>query len=1112
MGDAGAPPDTVQTALAALLNGTAALQAAVAASYSANELNDEHSRLSLSTPLFPSEETEAKIADATITTTNPRGTDRDPDKRRAVADYHKKRGRKIAEVKRQLPHDGYINDTLGPDKHDAYEFHPITSKDLITEADVNKAETKINSALQDVRWNREFSFDHNVYHVFKHMICTQHFDVLASSPDYWAVTTGNPLRYFLQEHYQIKVWRENDVSVVAPAGSHTHTRSIPFRPPQGDGSTTDPSFTFIWNQVLAPVTEATQDLFEFTNNPGPGVGTHPALLHLDAISHDEKRCIAQRYGEIRGPEIIAYHDKPNSVLAKYRNNGFERLVHMATGDMSLRPINPLFQRDAVLSQQEFRVLSRCLFGYLLRFVEQSTIGRRELGVYALLEQMQTNMSTIENPFYHALALLKYFMPESRRATVQSLRMQYTPMFTMYDPSIDAPHHLAEGILEIQDRIKRYGKPSDQLKAKQLLDDLLLRIDSTFESVPEQAMTPFNRAWERFVEQGRLLELNDSAAAARVDPDIKAARKDIHYFIQYALDLQSKHKPAGIRTERSDKFMAHVDNEPVPGHRSTNSSYLTDVEVDNVEMLANSLETSPLARGARAAQQRDSRPMSRQPMSFFNPHQRGRMPSSSASSSSSRPDPFQRGRMRNAIRDNVRRRSVSSERRSLDSRRGRSAPPLRRPSSLGPPPPGHRRDFEHPHLRKPVASLSAGSTGSHSKTQSRRDKEWIPRHVYSALRDVRDQLQKVIDAPNDLQNAMSISRASKAKIDMVLQTSELLNYELDDVPVGDSRHDVSERELDSHGVHESKHDDDYADNLDEVDRSTEVFDIAEAQHLDMRDAARVQEATDSVLLHLESFGPDLSDADRDRIIHQIIDDMPLGIDMLMTETADTDNDELTLVTRVTKTDNPTSGDIAKDKAEFLGLLSTEIHASLIASNYDSCGSQCFETHVSNCVPNSFKPFGDNGPKIKTTVGLGAADGMALRRVHAAITPEMVESAAEHGIDLSDTSVVTVLVPPIICNKFDGDYSILGGPVCKSIGIRYEQDAWCHNPDYVVWHRQPLLQTKLHHKRNGLPYFAFKKPQTRFSFILNHSDRTCRMQIAIVSYIKSSMTCLLASTCL
>ena len=101
MGDAGAPPDTVQTALAALLNGTAALQAAVAASYSANELNDEHSRLSLSTPLFPSEETEAKIADATITTTNPRGTDRDPDKRRAVADYHKKRGRKIAEVKRQ---------------------------------------------------------------------------------------------------------------------------------------------------------------------------------------------------------------------------------------------------------------------------------------------------------------------------------------------------------------------------------------------------------------------------------------------------------------------------------------------------------------------------------------------------------------------------------------------------------------------------------------------------------------------------------------------------------------------------------------------------------------------------------------------------------------------------------------------------------------------------------------------------------------------------------------------------------------------------------------------------------------------------------------------------
>ena len=55
--------------------------------------------------------------------------------------------------------------------------------------------------------------------------------------------------------------------------------------------------------------------------------------------------------------------------------------------------------------------------------------------------------------------------------------------------------------------------------------------------------------------------------------------------------------------------------------------------------------------------------------------------------------------------------------------------------------------------------------------------------------------------------------------------------------------------------------------------------------------------------------------------------------------------------------------------------------LIASNYDSCASQYFETDIDNCVPNSYVEFTDKtAPVVNTVDGGNKASGMALRRYH------------------------------------------------------------------------------------------------------------------------------------
>ena len=396
--------------------------------------------------------------------------------------------------------------------------------------------------------------------------------------------------------------------------------------------------------------------------------------------------------------------------------------------------------------------------------------------------------------------------------------------------------------------------------------------------------------------------------------------------------------------------------------------------------------------------------------------------------------------------------------------------------------GSRRGFEHPHMRghspgrAPVSTIGPGSvapsnSGGGAGGGARGD--WIPKPAYSALREAKDSCQKILDNPADAQNAASVARALLSKVTAVVHQ---LEGDGDDHGVTFSEPLVP----DDGAGGESEGDEHKADGIDEYDGETERIDelhhIAAVTSYDAgsREAALVQQNSDAVqdaiCLQLESMGGSLTPEQISSVVNRIVDDMPITLQMTETE----EPDELTLSTRILPLDVPTSTEVQAEmellklSSEFFRDMPTDVVAALLASNYDSCGSQCFETSRDSCIPGSFRAFGDDGPKIQTTVGKGAADGMALKRVHLFVTPEIKAMAMEHGVDLNHVDVFTILVPPIIASQFTKNYSILGGPICKSIGMKYVQEAWCHSPDHLVVHESPDLKVKCHHKRNGLPY--------------------------------------------
>ena len=105
--------------------------------------------------------------------------------------------------------------------------------------------------------------------------------------------------------------------------------------------------------------------------------------------------------------------------------------------------------------------------------------------------------------------------------------------------------------------------------------------------------------------------------------------------------------------------------------------------------------------------------------------------------------------------------------------------------------------------------------------------------------------------------------------------------------------------------------------------------------------------------------------------------------------------------------------------------------MLKSHWNSYASDCFESSLDSCVPNSFMKL---VKKIITTDGGYNSDGMAWRRYHIPITKEWIAFGDLYGYDLRQADVITFAMPPIVATKFPTPVSIVAAPVAKGLHIK------------------------------------------------------------------------------
>ena len=77
----------------------------------------------------------------------------------------------------------------------------------------------------------------------------------------------------------------------------------------------------------------------------------------------------------------------NSVLPKFRNNGFTRECVGASNVIRLAPVNPQFVRSQVLSRDEWQIYHRTIGGFTRTYTEQQAVGREELDAGPAVKQI-----------------------------------------------------------------------------------------------------------------------------------------------------------------------------------------------------------------------------------------------------------------------------------------------------------------------------------------------------------------------------------------------------------------------------------------------------------------------------------------------------------------------------------------------------------------------------------------------------------------------------------------------------------------------------------------------------------------------------------------------------
>ena len=190
----------------------------------------------------------------------------------------------------------------------------------------------------------------------------------------------------------------------------------------------------------------------------------------------------------------------NSVLPKFRNNGFEReSVGPGAGAgrvIRLAPVNSQFVRSQVLSREEWQIYHRTVVGFARCYTEQQAAGREELDAEPAIENIDFTLT--DNCVWVVLFTVVSLTSEDIKSKRKTLCGQFDVTFNFYSPLVHPAHHFIAGPLALNTKILQYGTIKDQLPRVALMDRLLTVLGLCYDSLKECDRTPSNMARHDFM--------------------------------------------------------------------------------------------------------------------------------------------------------------------------------------------------------------------------------------------------------------------------------------------------------------------------------------------------------------------------------------------------------------------------------------------------------------------------------------------------------------------------------------------------------------------------------------------------------------------------------------
>ena len=426
-------------------------------------------------------------------------------KARQLTSFHRERGTKLIFAEQQIPEGSFIPTPSQLSAKEQIFRIPQSPRKAVTHSDYQRREQSALQSLSGRCWDPRWSWSYNVDQLML-ILSTSFKDVIKKYRSYDSYLRGSNAHYYLVEHFRIQAWRN---ATLVP----NSTFVIPYCPIIAATGAARYSA-----MKMTGVNKETYISYHSANDESK----HQEFDPTKDLSESVIRMIALRHGD----EVSSMVVKDRShILPQFRDEGYVRIEYTSSlkkdehkDGSEYKKINPTFERTAVLSEIEFKMLSKTLGNIALSFTEQRGKHRRELRVYHELHALDQDIS--DNFFYDILHTMKLRLKESHTKTLTVLETMFDDMMQRYDATAHRISHLIQGLLDVNEKILVYGDESHQRAEGDLHKALLLKLRVWYRSVPKHEETPLSDDWSKFVTQLRLLGTRNES---KIDDQYRALR-------------------------------------------------------------------------------------------------------------------------------------------------------------------------------------------------------------------------------------------------------------------------------------------------------------------------------------------------------------------------------------------------------------------------------------------------------------------------------------------------------------------------------------------------------------------------------------------------------------